>query len=248
MHSPTPADAQAVIAAVRETGFCVVEGLADPDTCARARNRYMEILVEEVEENLHPSGHQRILHLLMKSPLFLPFLCHPFVLQVWRTYLGEDMICSTMTGNALWPDSHELYWHVDHPFWTMAQPYPLFPLAGQCIWMLDDFTLDNGATAGIAESHKRPFLPDLGESWTDEATVLTGRRGSVIFADGAWWHTSRPNASADVRCALLATYIRSCCVTQEDMRMQLAAMDGPSEEVRHLLGGNQYVPTRTFPY
>jgi ectoine hydroxylase-related dioxygenase (phytanoyl-CoA dioxygenase family) len=239
---------EAVLEEIRKTGFCVVPDLISAEQCARVRLEYMKILHTEKEENLHPSGHQRILHLLMKHPIFVDFRCHPFVLAVWRQYLGEDMICSTMTANALWPHSKELYWHVDHPYWTMAQPYPIFPLTGQAIWMIDDFTIENGATAGIAGSHRRPFLPKLEDSWTDEATILTGKRGSAILADGAWWHTSRSNKSDETRCAILTTYIRSCCVTQEDMRMQLAALDNPSEEVAHLLGANQYMPRQTFPY
>jgi ectoine hydroxylase-related dioxygenase (phytanoyl-CoA dioxygenase family) len=242
------AEVDAVLADIRTIGFCVVPNLIPDEICAHARAEYTRILQVEKEENLHPSGHQRILHLLMKHPIFITFLMHPFVLAVWRRYLGEDMICSTLTGNALWPDSTELYWHVDHPYWTMAQPYPVYPLSGQAIWMLDDFTVANGATAGIPGSHLRPFLPMLEDCWTEEATILTGQRGSAILADGAWWHTSRPNQSTDTRCAVLTTFIRSYCVTQEDMRMQLSALDDPPAEVAHLLGADQYVPRRTFPY
>ena len=56
------------------------------------------------------------------------------------------------------------------------------------------------------------------------------------------------NITDQTRCAVLVTFIRSHCVTQEDMRVQLAALDDPSDEVAHLLGANQYVPRRTFPY
>jgi hypothetical protein len=243
-----PDEVERVIGVISDVGFCVVPALMSPKRCAEVRRVYMQILRTEKSENLHPSGHQRILHLLMKNPIFIDFLCHPFVLAVWRRYLGEDMICSTMTANALWPNSTELYWHVDHPYWTMAQPYPVYSLSGQAIWMIDDFTIKNGATAGIKGSHRRSNLPTLEDKWTDDATVVIGCKGSVILADGAWWHTSRPNRTHRTRCAVLTTYIRSYCVTQEDMRMQLEAIIDPSDEVKHLLGGNQYVSRRTLPY
>jgi ectoine hydroxylase-related dioxygenase (phytanoyl-CoA dioxygenase family) len=233
---------------IRDVGFCVVPNLIPPKRCDEFRRVLMPILKEEKKQNLHHTGHQRILHLLVKNPIFTELLCHPFVLAVWRRYLCEDIICSTMTANALWPRSTELYWHVDHPYWTMTEPYPTYPLTGQVIWMIDDFTLANGATAGIRGSHRTPKLPRLAENWTDEATILTGSRGSAIFADGAWWHTSRPNSSRRTRFAVLATYIRSYCVPQENMRRQLEAMKNPSEQVKQLLGGNQYVPTVGFPY
>jgi ectoine hydroxylase-related dioxygenase (phytanoyl-CoA dioxygenase family) len=246
--APTTQQSARAIGLIRDVGFCVVPAIVPPRRCARIRAVLQRLLQAEKAQNLHPSGHQRILHLLMKDRIFVELLCNPFVLAVWRKYLGDDMICSTMTANALWPKSTELYWHVDHPYWTMAQPYPAYSLSGQAIWMIDDFTVENGATAGIAGSHRRQRLPELHERWTNEATVLTGTAGSVILADGAWWHTSRPNDSPRTRFAVLATYIRSYCVTQEDMRMQLESLRNPSPVLKHLLGGNQYVPTRNFPY
>lgn len=247
--APNEREIERVVNLIRDVGFCVVPSLLTATQCGEFRRVLMRLLRAEKEQNVHPSGHQRTMHLLMKHPIFIKLLCHPFVLAVWRRYLGEDIICSTMSGNSLWPRSTELYWHVDHPYWTIPEPYPTYPpLTGQAIWMIDDFTAANGATAGIKGSHRRPNLPRLGEQWTDEATILTGRRGSVILADGAWWHTSRPNMSRRTRCAVLTTYIRSYCVPQEDMRMQLEALNNPPEQVKHLLGGNQYVPRRELPY
>jgi ectoine hydroxylase-related dioxygenase (phytanoyl-CoA dioxygenase family) len=233
---------------IRDVGFCVVPDMLPRQLCRDVHAVLGKLMRAEKSVNLQPSRHQRVMHLLAKDPVFVPVLCSPFVLAVWRAYLGPDMICSTMSANVLWPHSTELYWHVDHPFWTMAQPYPVYPLAGQAIWMIDDFTEANGATAGIAGSHRRPYLPALGEHWTDEATILTGSSCSVILADGAWWHTSRPNVTGRSRQAVLATYIRSYCVTQEDMRFQLQTMKRPSRLVKQLLGGNLYQARTELPY
>jgi ectoine hydroxylase-related dioxygenase (phytanoyl-CoA dioxygenase family) len=241
-------EVERVVETVREVGFCVVPALISKGKAAEVRNILMWHVKAEKKQNLQPSGHQRTLHLITKDPVFIDLLCHPFVLSVWQHYLAPDIICSTMTANTLWPKSTEQYWHVDHPYWTLNQPYPVYPLTGQAIWMLDDFTVANGATAGIAGSHRRNTLPTPGAAWMEEATSLTGRRGSVIFSDGAWWHTSRPNVSKRARCAVLTTYIRTHCVPQEDMRRQLAALPKPSKLVHHLLGGDQYQSTRTFPY
>lgn len=236
------------VATIREVGFCVIPNVLRRDRCDAIRTALGKLTRAEKQVNLLPSRHQRVMHLLAKDAIFVELLCSPFVLDVWRRYLGPDMICSTMSANVLWPHSTELYWHVDHPYWTMAQPYSTYPLSGQAIWMIDDFTVANGATAGIAGSHKLPHLPALGEEWTDDATILTGARGSVILADGAWWHTSRPNTTSRSRSAVLATYIRSYCVTQEDMRAQLAMLKRPSKLVKHLLGGNQYQARTELPY
>jgi ectoine hydroxylase-related dioxygenase (phytanoyl-CoA dioxygenase family) len=234
---------------IRETGFCVVPNVISRSVCQQWRDALVPLALAERGANERPNGHQRVLHLLVKSSIFLEPLTHPLVLSVLRRYLGEDMICSSFSANILWPGCSEQYWHVDHPYWTMTQPYPLeMPLGGHALWMLDDFTFENGATAGIPGSHKRPGLPELGARWADDARVLVGEQGSVILADAAWWHTSRPNTTQGMRPALLAKYTRTFCVPQEDMRLQLQELKDPDPVVRQLLGGHQYVPTRGFPY
>lgn len=243
-----PKQVERTVEVIRDVGFCVVPDVLPRRLCDEVRAVLGTLMRAEKAVNLLPSRHQRVMHLLVKHPIFAEVLVSPFVLAVWRRYLGPDMICSTMSANVLWPASTELYWHVDHPYWTMAQPYPIYPLSGQAIWMIDDFTVANGATAGIAGSHRAPRLPELGEHWTDDATILTGARGSVILADGAWWHTSRPNTTRRTRSAVLTTYIRSYCVTQEDMRAQLRELRRPSKLVKHLLGGNQYQARTELPY
>lgn len=237
-----------IIAEVDDRGYCLVEGVLPPERVDPIRAVLEILLHSEKEQNLHHTGHQRVLHLVVKHSTFLEPICHPLVVAVWRKYLSADVICSTFTANALWPGSTEQYWHADHPYWTLTSPYPEIPLTGQCIWFIDDFTEENGATAGIPGTHRANCLPKLGERWTDEAEILTGPRGSVIFAHGAWWHTSRPNRTDRLRSALLATYTHTFCVPQEDMRAQLASIEKPSELVTQLLGGNQYQPTRGFPY
>lgn len=237
-----------VLEQVREVGFCVVENVLPPELTKTIRETLNRFLRAERDINLRPSGHQRILHVLLKDPVFQELLCHPLALEIWRAQLGKDMLCSTMTANALWPGSSEQYWHSDYPYWTFPQPYPVYPLSGQVIWMIDGFTVRNGGTAGIPGSHRRGCLPKMGRKWSKQGVALTGPAGSAIFSDGAWWHTSRPNQTGRVRHAVLTSYIRGYCVTQEDMLLQLAAMKDPDEEVRQLLGGKRYVPTRGFPY
>lgn len=235
---------EAAVDEIRTRGYTVVPDLIPVAEADRLRVAVEELVVAEEAIHRRPSGHQRVLQIAVKNPLFLEPLCHPFLLAVWRRYLGEDMVCSSLSSNTLWPGASEQYWHVDYPHWAMAEPYPTFPLAAHTLWMLDDFTEENGATAAIPGSHLEDHLPRLEDGWTDEAEILTGRQGSAILADGAFWHTARPNRSDRFRSTLLVKYIRSFCIPQEDMRYQLSLLDDPSPLVEHLLGGKQYRPTR----
>jgi hypothetical protein len=248
-HVPVQHDTAGILRAIRRCGFCLVPDLISRRQAQQLATLMRRLLREERDANLRPNGHQRILHLATKDYRFIDLVTHPLLVEVWRRYLGEDMICSSLTGNALWPGCTEQYWHVDHPYWTMTQPYPVrLPLAAQTIWMINDFTVENGATAGIAGSHKKPRLPELGPTWTDKATIFTGTCGSAILMDGALWHTSRPNLTTGIRCAVLVKFIRGFCVPQEDMRAQLAGIEASSDTVQQLFGAKQYIPTRGFPY
>ncbi|MGH8930777.1 MAG: phytanoyl-CoA dioxygenase family protein [Egibacteraceae bacterium] len=239
--------AEDVLRALEEVGFCVVTSVLPHDAVAEMRE-LVELLLHAEPQNRHHTGHQRVLHLAAKHAAFHRALLDPLALAVWRRFLSPDVICSTFTANALWPGATEFYWHADHPYWTLTPPWPSMPLTGQNIWFLDEFTIENGATAGIPGSHRRGALPPYEDRSVEGSMVLTGPPGSVIFAHGAWWHTSRPNTTDALRCALLATYTHTFCVPQEEMRLQLDAIDEPGDALRRILGGDQYRPQRNFPY
>jgi ectoine hydroxylase-related dioxygenase (phytanoyl-CoA dioxygenase family) len=237
-----PHDVEAVLTAVRTRGYCVVEGLIPESEAEALRLLTAGLAASERDDHHARLGHQRIIHIAAKDSRFLTPLCHPFVMEVWSRYLGPDFMCSTWTANTVLAGAGKVYWHADHPYWTTPSPYPTWPLCGHVIWCLSDFTLENGATAGFPGSHLRGELPSLEDGWPPEAEVLTAPKGSVIFAEGAWWHTSTPNRTGEDRHALLAAYIRPFCIPQEPMDFQLADITQPSELVLRLFGAALYRP------
>jgi len=142
----------------------------------------------------------------------------------------------------LHPGHADFTWHVDYPYWAMKPPYPPYDLAGQTIWLLDDFTVENGGTGVVPNAHRCGDAPDYGNRWPDEAIVITGKQGDVVVGDGGWWHCARPNQTDRPRVGLLCMFVRNFIITQEPMRDQLAQLDDPSDDVRQVLAGNQYQP------
>jgi ectoine hydroxylase-related dioxygenase (phytanoyl-CoA dioxygenase family) len=176
-------------------------------------------------------------------------MTHPVTMQIWDRLLGADFICSTWTSNTVLPRSGATYWHVDHPYWTIAPPYPVEPaLTGQTIWCLDEFTAGNGATRFIPGSHRRDHMPEHEGDYDAEGVTVEAPAGSVIVSHGACWHTMGRNLTDAPRTAIFGRYARSYIVPQEDMKLQLPAIQAPSPLVRRLLGASQYVPQRGFPY
>lgn len=238
-----------ILGALDEHGYCVVPGLLRPDTAAALRRVVDEIRAHEPRPDVGQLGHHRVLHLAVKHPAFVELLCHPLAVAVWESFLGGDFVCSSLTSNTIVPGADPTYWHVDHPYWTIAPPYPVEPpLSGQGIWCLDEFTPANGATKVVPRSHRRTRLPAHEGDYDHEAVTITAPIGSLILTHGATWHSMGRNETDRPRTAVLGRFARSFVIPQEDMRRQLDAIEPAPALVRRLMGAEQYVPQRGFPY
>jgi ectoine hydroxylase-related dioxygenase (phytanoyl-CoA dioxygenase family) len=63
------------------------------------------------------------------------------------------------------------------------------------IWMITDFTVENGATLVVPFSHRarrRPSASDIAES---HPVPVCGRRGSVLLWHGGTWHGQGANTT-----------------------------------------------------
>lgn len=246
--APSTHDVDAIVRTMDETGYCLIPGVISPQHADEARSILEGFLAQERNETNRRACHQRVAKIALKHRVFLDLMCHELIVSIWKKFLGEDVICSTWTGNTIYPGNSSYHWHADFPYWALALPWPTGNLAGQTIWMLDDFTDENGGTGVVPYSHRKLHPPPDRDKWRDDAKIVTGVRGSVMVAHGAFWHTSRPNRTDRPRSALLGMYMRPCLVTQEDMRGQLAQLKDASPIARQLLGEKQYQPKDVLPY
>jgi ectoine hydroxylase-related dioxygenase (phytanoyl-CoA dioxygenase family) len=238
-----------ILDALNDAGYCIVPSVLPVPLADDLCRIIAELRAREPRTDAAELGHHRVLHIAAKHRAFVDLMCHPVVMQIWERVLGSDFICSTWSSNTVMPSAGCTYWHVDHPYWTIAPPYPVQPaLTGQTIWCLDDFTLDNGATKFIPGSHRRDHMPVHEGNYDDEGIAVVAPRGSLILAHGACWHSMGTNHTDTPRTAIFGRYARSFIVPQEEMKLQLPAIDAPSPLVQRLLGMSQYVPQRGFPY
>jgi ectoine hydroxylase-related dioxygenase (phytanoyl-CoA dioxygenase family) len=242
-------DLDAIIEEIDARGYCVVPHVLTPAEADAARATLIDLVESEVPDPADRPRLQRVWRIAVKHRRFLELMAHPLLVAVWQRYLGADMVCSSWTGITLHPGQDQFTWHIDYPYWSMTPPYPVLNLAAQSVWLLDDFTEENGGTGVIPASHRLQHPPDFRtDEWPPGAEVITGTRGSVVLANGAWHHCSRPNTTDQPRSALLGMYVRSFCMTQEDMRSQLAEIADPSPLQTQLLCGNQHVPALKADY
>ena len=96
--------------------------------------------------------------------------------------------------------------HVDYPYWAIPSPFPQYPILEiQVIWMIDDFTVDNGAPLFAASTQKLAIKPDF-EKFERTAQKITGRAGTAIISHGLCWHDTSENRSDRPRISLLGNY------------------------------------------
>ncbi len=242
-------DIDTIIAEVDERGFCIVPNVISEEKADQARTALHTLLDAEITEQTREARTQRVGQIAVKHPIFLELLCNPFVLAVWQRMLGDDIMCSSWSANTVYPGHDRIGWHSDYPYWSLKPPWPAGNFAGQTVWMLDDYTEENGATAAIPYSHKKAHPPDEPKTeWRDDGEIFLGKRGSVVFAHGAWWHTARPNRTDQSRSCLLGMYLMPWFIPQEDMRAQLEQLENPSELAQQLLCGKQHSPNTVGVY
>lgn len=141
------------------------------------------------------SGYVKLEGALIQIPDLAPLCIHPDVLAVVEQGLGEDFylvnnVCTMWSQ----PGSPTGRLHSDWPLSQVPQPWPPWPLLIQTMWMLTDFTEENGATRAVPGSHRFLQPPDADRIYFNEKPV-TGSRGSVLIWHGTLWHRNGPNTS-----------------------------------------------------
>jgi ectoine hydroxylase-related dioxygenase (phytanoyl-CoA dioxygenase family) len=85
--------------------------------------------------------------------------------------------------------------HTDDVPRAPSAPYVVFTT----LWMLDDFTAQNGATRVVPGSHliTRPISKSLAQPLAHhpDEYIAVGRAGSVLMLNGHLWHSGRKNSS-----------------------------------------------------
>lgn len=129
-------------------------------------------------------------------------------------------------------ENYTLKPHRDVRAWTRD-----YPLSLNMLVMLDDFTLENGATLFLPGSQHVEPLPDLG-FFQANAEHAVGKAGDILLFDSLTVHAAAPNFSQAKRRALTLTFGRPFMKPQMDwprfLRPEAEATLTP--KARQLLG------------
>jgi ectoine hydroxylase-related dioxygenase (phytanoyl-CoA dioxygenase family) len=206
-----------------EDGFVVLAGLLDFDQVEALRQRYDELVALEGDQaggEFHQeAGTHRLANLVNKGAIFDALWTNPKQLAAIDYVLnGREIKLSSLNGRSALPGAGHQGLHTD---WARTVPQGEYE-ACNSMWMLDDFTAQNGATRVVPGSHRwgrRPteVLADPVEAHPDEILV-TGRAGSVVVFNAHLWHSGRNNSSGRPRHAVHAFFIRRDATPQTVQR------------------------------
>jgi hypothetical protein len=206
-------------------GYLAIPGLMTPELLAAARRRIDELFETEGDaagsEFKHEPGARRLANLVNKGELFIEIMLSPKVLESMAHVLGPEFKLSSFNARAPEPNGEGAQpLHVD----SGALPDERGYWNCNSIWMLDDFTPENGATRFIPGSHQWRRLPppELYGSYPGER-LITGAAGTVAIMNAHMWHAGTANRSGAPRRALHVYFTRRDKPQQQYQRKLLGA-------------------------
>lgn len=214
--------------ALDELGYVVLEDLID-EPWLKALRRRVEELFEQEGEN---AGHEfrtepfarRLANLVDKGEVFERVIAHPRVLELVRHVLPGGFKLSSLNARST------------NPF--AAEPQPLHMDMGllpdgrgaavcNSVWLLDDFTRENGATRLVPGSHRwgldpRKSLADPRAPHPEEILIVAPA-GTVVVYNAHVWHGGTANSTSMHRRALHSFYVRRDLPQQQWQKKLLRA-------------------------
>lgn len=148
--------------------------------------------------------------------LFDVFFTHPRLLAAVRHVLGTRFKMSASNYHCPLPGYGHQMLHADWPFGVPEGQYEVC----NAIWLLDEFTEENGPTRVVPGSHRSGHYPS--EVLEDpnaphpEEVYLTGEKGSCIFCNSHLWHGGTQNRSTKLRRSLHSYFTKSLNPLQSD--------------------------------
>ena len=183
-------------------GYCLIENLISPSKCDQMAEKYFQ-LHRHPDFRPHFQGaaeiggvNQTLFGTINKDEMCWDCITHPDVLGVVRHFLGPNARLGEACTKWIKPGAPMAEIHVDSTQ-DLFEPFPNKPWIINSMWMITDFTTENGATVFVPMSHKSRRYPFSISSEDIRICSVPASRGSVVLWQGGTWHSSGANISRD---------------------------------------------------
>jgi ectoine hydroxylase-related dioxygenase (phytanoyl-CoA dioxygenase family) len=184
------------------------------------------------------------LHVLLSSDKFIDFLYtlldNGFIESLQNTFFHSKCILNSFSALNNLPNqpNFSAIVHRDLRFYSGN-----FPVMLNCLIMVDDFTIENGGTYLLPQSHLEERKPTDEEFFTN-AVQATGKAGDILVFNANVWHASAPNTTNHGRRALPLTISKSFMKQLLDYPRAIGydRINDFSYEMQQFLGYHSRVP------
>jgi hypothetical protein len=194
-------------------GFTLLDQVLSTEEVTTMRDSltHWEAQVGDEQRFLGRAGH--VSNLPTLDPLFHSLIDHPRTLPIIEYVLGKMIILGSLNARIVRPSDPVQGLHSDirDDLLNMSSPVMV-----NTVWLLDDFTAENGGTRIVPGSHKSglPGPPDGMD--VKHVHQLTAPAGSVLVFNGQCWHGGGANQTDGKRHALFGHYRKNALMFQVD--------------------------------
>ncbi|MBX3014261.1 MAG: phytanoyl-CoA dioxygenase family protein [Caldilineaceae bacterium] len=224
-----------------QNGYLPLFNLLSPEQVQAIATRLEALAAAEGDqaglEAHQETGTTRLANLADKDPLFAVCFTHPRVLAAIARVLRQDFKLSSLNARFALPGEGLQHLHAD---WREGVAPGEFEVCNS-IWLLDDFTAENGATRVVPGSHNsgktpRDAMEDPKGHHPDE-TILTAPAGTVVIFNSHTWHGGTLNRTDKPRRAMHSYFTRRHNPQQTDQRKYVSpeTLDRLSDEAKFIL-------------
>jgi ectoine hydroxylase-related dioxygenase (phytanoyl-CoA dioxygenase family) len=225
-----------------EQGYLPMPEVLDGQSVAQLVRRFDELVASEGDqaglEAHQEAGTDRLADLVDKDPIFdLCWNNRRQLAAIAHVLDWGDFKVFSLNGRAALPCEGHQALHVD---WSEAVAPGHYQICNS-IWMLDEFTEQNGATRIVPGSHRWARLPkddmaDPRDHHPDEILVL-GAAGTCVIFNSHLWHGGTQNRTDRPRRALHSAFVRRGRQQQTVFRnyVRPATLDRLSAAQKYLL-------------
>ncbi|UPT68338.1 MAG: phytanoyl-CoA dioxygenase family protein [Sphingobacteriales bacterium JAD_PAG50586_3] len=185
--------------AIAIQGYYLVKNLFTAAEVAALKADSVKYIEQEADVyGREDSQYGRIFSCTYYGGSFIKVLEHPQFNEPFRWYLGDYFIVHVYTTSSVQPDGKSFFggMHIDNKRFL-----PQYTEGLGCLVLLDDFTIENGATYLLPGSHLSPLQPSDGEFYRDSVR-LVGNAGDVLYFNPRLWHAAGRNNTGQWRHSL----------------------------------------------
>jgi ectoine hydroxylase-related dioxygenase (phytanoyl-CoA dioxygenase family) len=184
-------------------GFVVFPSIIEPEWLERLRDKYEDILEKEGKlagiEVHQEQGTRRLADLVNKGDVFDRMYTHPKILAAVHHVLQREFKLSSLNARDAIPGEGHQALHAD---WGEHRADELYHVANS-IWLIDDFTGENGVTRIVPGTHRLGGSPsdlmDDPKAPHPDEILLIAPAGTVAVFNSHVWHGGTINRTKTTR-------------------------------------------------